>query len=491
MYIPFVGSINKRGLDTDDLGTTPDQIFINCIVKKFNNPLTGATTIKLEKRFGFDISSDSVSIDLPTDFSIVDGFFPTLGMNSDIPVIIGSAVTTGNAQVRFFYNGTSTLLKTHADASYFVNGMIELVSSGGTQAIAYTRGVGLGSTHDGWLYTKGGAVSSISIPSGATGTFAYLNGWTFICADNKIYNSALNDPTTGYSDFIGADLVNDTLVNIIQHKGKLYAYGTASCQVYDLVENTVGSPLRLLPDLTFHVGLRVSNYSNYYKLKNYTQAEDTIFWIGTARGSSAPGIYKLNNGSPQKISTPEVDRYISTTFDGLSYIKYGGKRLLTVSGESNQILVYDIEYDWWSIWNSTEAHLGNMCYSGENFVFTVNDDLDLLLADQATPVYQDNAISITREIQTSKLTLDSAAYKRHDRLSLVADTQPTTSNIAVSWSDDDYTTFSTPINIDLSKSFKSISGLGTARDRSYKFTDTLNSSAGIYGIDLIINQNLT
>ena len=74
------------------------------------------------------------------------------------------------------------------------------------------------------------------------------------------------------------------------------------------------------------------------------------------------------------------------------------------------------------------------------------------------------------------------------RLTIWADRPTASSNMSVSWSDDDYQTFNTPITVDLNQDISCIYRLGQARQRAFKFTYTDNYPMRLKQVEVDINM---
>src|SRR3990167_1933880 len=73
--------------------------------------------------------------------------------------------------------------------------------------------------------------------------------------------------------------------------------------------------------------------------------------------------------------------------------------------------------------------------------------------------YQDLGSNFTVTLQTSRSNFGSANRKFEPQLDIIGDT--TTGSLAVSWSDNDFTSFSTARNIDMTRAEKRLRTLGS------------------------------
>jgi hypothetical protein len=93
--------------------------------------------------------------------------------------------------------------------------------------------------------------------------------------------------------------------------------------------------------------------------------------------------------------------------------------------------------------------------------------------------YQDNGSTLVMTAQTDNLDQGTSKRKSVTSAELVCDSQATSGNISISWSDDDYATFSTARTIDPSTGTRRITRLGSTKRnnnnrRAWKIEETVN-----------------
>ena len=95
--------------------------------------------------------------------------------------------------------------------------------------------------------------------------------------------------------------------------------------------------------------------------------------------------------------------------------------------------------------------------------------------DPTGTVFQDNGTNVAMTIQTQPLDFGTGKYKYPAQVRLFGDKQSSTCNVAMSYSDDDAITFSTPVNMDMSTNSPAVfNPLGRFRRRVWKFTNAVN-----------------
>ena len=474
--ISLVGNTTPRGVALTTNLTVKDQNFVNCLFLSLENPYTGKKTIYIERRPGFGSSSTNAN------FTTITGFFDADGLIGTTPVIFGTKATTGVARIEIVDSLGSTSYD-HANSTAITH-LSEAKDSNGVDSLIWTRGST--SITDAWIYPEGGAVAQITaIPAGSVGGFAHMNGWTFVANSNgRIYNSTLNNPAAGYTDFIGADMYQDTLISVVKYKNYILGFGRRSCDWFELAENTVGSPLRWAPQHSFRIGLVPYASSKY----SHTHSGDSLYWIYNGAGSGA-GIYGLEgNTEPTKISTPYIDRLILE--NNLNQLKSGAlleNKYLFLPINTTNCAVYDIKHKLWSIWQSSYLTWTTLGAFGSNRIYAALNNKQMYI-NTASLVYTDDSNSITRQITLMPINMDTKDLKKWEALSIIGDQATSTHNITVSWSDDDYTSFSSGRTVDMSRYNPTLWALGTSRARAFRLSDTNTTASRLESLELTIGD---
>ena len=96
--------------------------------------------------------------------------------------------------------------------------------------------------------------------------------------------------------------------------------------------------------------------------------------------------------------------------------------------------------------------------------------------------YTDTGQVIYCEVRTDIFDGESSDYKFFNTMTMIGDTNATT--VSVQYSDDDYTTYNTARNIDMSVNRKQLRNLGRSRYRSFAFKHTGNTPLRLEAVDL-------
>lgn len=494
--IPIIGSYNSRlfygssgstagvigvgVVGTFIIGAAPsavskDQKFVNVIPDVNINPVTNHTRYYVYKRPGFTTNTTPGAGNGGTAIKIWTG-----KANEII-----SAFGTTNSTV---YNGTSSLGTTtgvvYDIQETFVGTTANLTfASDGNKA---------------YYYPDGGALTEIvdaDFPSNAgktiTGNFVHMDGYAFIMAtDGNIYNSDLNSLSSwGALSFIAANTYPDRGIGLARYKELVVAFGKESVEFFRNVGNPTGSPLEKVKEATIKIGC-----IGYTAITSF---EDNIAWVaGSDTGTES--VYILDGYKPVRVSDNAIDAFIAQRGDTTIYMtssKINGKTLIFVQFNS-QTYVYCLEDKLWHEWSPGDKilwHKFAASSSSTSALYTVSRTSTsgkVYKISLVNPVYQDDGTSYTVTIQTSLIDLGKDYRKRLRRFSIIGDTSTSTTNMGVSWTDDDYTTYTTARNIDLNKQTKYLTNCGQFRRRAFNLTETSSLPLRLEALEFNIDTNI-
>lgn len=230
-----------------------------------------------------------------------------------------------------------------------INWLTEATNGSGTPILTWTRPT----VNECWYYPKGGAATAITVPSGATGKLEYMNGWFFIAANQsagiRIYNcSTLNDPTSAYNDYIPVNIHTDSLVTLWRYKQYLVAFGYDSIEWFTIADNTLGSPLKSVPELCNRIGL-IAPVSSGTSCPTVVNVNDTCYFLGREANTNSIALYRFNGTSPEKVSPPDMSELLTTTYAAISAFTYKGTSIVTILINGGT-LMYFPDYNQWAFW---------------------------------------------------------------------------------------------------------------------------------------------
>ena len=315
----------------------------------------------------------------------------------------------------------------------------------------------------------------------------YLDDMVFVMTTSgRIYNSALEDPTTwGALDYISKISEPDGGVALVKHLNFVVAFGSWSGEFFYNAGNSTGSPLDRSSSYKMDIGCAAGT-----SLIEFAQ---TAAWIGQSR-ETGRGVYILEGVSPVKISTPAIERYLNAstlaTVEALAMTIAGHTFYCLTLNDLNITLVCDINEKRWYQWSTDSAGTDIMWkYSGItslNGVSYLQDRATGQLSTLSTSVYQDETTNINYRIVTYKIDAKSHTRKFWQHLEIIGD--KATATLQVRHADDDYTTWTNYRNIDLSLERPILRQLGSARRRVYDFFSTSNVALRLQAAEILMKE---
>lgn len=298
----------------------------------------------------------------------------------------------------------------------------------------------------------------------------FIDGYLVVVKSNtaSLYNSDLNDPllwTAG--NVIDAEMDGDRIVNIDKINNYIVAFGSSSIEYFWDAAVATGSPFQ-----RNETPIKINKL-----IGGITRFGNAIFYIGLNENSQ-PDVFKLQDFQIEPVGTPTITRYLNA--QTAAYTTYVGA-LLSCLGHTFYILnvgnytfVYDTETKIWDRW----AYQSSTNFNVTNFVlvqttsttftgFTLGTNSVIHKLDDT--VYQDNGTNFTFKFVTEPADFGTLNRKSMSMLSIVCDRPSVSSNATISWSDDDFQTFTAGVTVDLDQDLPSIRRLGSFRQRSFKF----------------------
>lgn len=383
----------------------------------------------------------------------------------------------------YFTDGTKSWSSTtvlYSDTSKMI-GFTNFAYEDGTNDLIITDGLNLVKV------TIAGTVTVITDPDRPVFHRPYpvfLDGYLFLADDKgNIQNSVNNNPTSwNASEFITAEAYPDRITALIRHGVYIVALGSSSVEFFYDAGNPTGTPLAKQSSTTPRIGY----------MGGLTTYGDNIYFIGIPANGN-PTVCEISGLKVSPIGNATIERQIegtapNNTGDGVS--DFPG-HIFTINGHAvyvwkgNNLKTYGLDLTT-KLWIRLQTHLSNSPgfnarastyvdvppagvkpFTLISFGNTVNTNL--LYAFRET-VYQDNGVNFTVQFVSRNLDFGTRRVKFGSRVLLQCDQTPTTSLCFLSWSDDDYQTYSTPRSIDVSHVYPHLYALGQFRKRAWKIT---------------------
>lgn len=301
---------------------------------------------------------------------------------------------------------------------------------------------------------------------------AYLDGTYYVMSPSGvIYGSDIENALSWNAlNFIQVDRGLGIAIAICRHLNYVLAFGDFGLQFFYDAANPTGSPLLPMPNSACTVGCAHGD--------SIVNINDQTIFISKnkSRGRSVSCIAGL---SVATLSTPYIDKILNN--DDLSGVyAYGFKSdghsfyILTLTG-TGITLVCDLTTQEWHLWasgNNAELPFRGAfyCHAEGNSPSYLTQDLLLNATTGAVysflpSTYTDAETGIAVQIRTPILDRGTIDIKRISRVNLIGDT--VSSSVAVSYSKDDYNTYSTPRDVDMSTERKVMYQLGRYRRISF------------------------
>lgn len=317
---------------------------------------------------------------------------------------------------------------------------------------------------------------------------AYLDGTFYVLTRaGAINGSAIEDPTTWNAlNVILTDRGIGVGVAITRHLNYVLALCDNGLQFfYDAGNPAPGSPLSPVSNASYRVGCTEG-------FSVASVGDSTLFMSKTS--SEGRSVSMLDGLSVVKVSTPAIDRILDLVNLNLANnvhaygFVWSGHPLYVLSlASSNITLVYDLQVKEWYIWTSgnsgefpfngrfwAKANGSQAPFSSDLFLSADDNHVYELDQTQFTDAFGAGSRSIVFQIQTRILDLGTIDPKFMSRINLIGDTPSTVGagTITVTYSRDDYQTFSSPRVIDLKTERKLLARIGRYRRMSFNFVSS-------------------
>ena len=316
-----------------------------------------------------------------------------------------------------------------------------------------------------------------------------INGYLLLAktSTGDIYNSNNDDPTAWTAgEYITAEALGDFVTRIEYNRNYLVAFGRSSMEIFWDAANETGSPLKR----------NESGYKNVGYSNGMCQIGNVLFFVGQDQNQSL-AVYKLDGFKLDRISNEIVERTlqpITTTDNNAAPVNTRDGYCIAVDGHTFYVFVtqqttwaYDIEEKMWYEWRDSDdgpleiqAAWGQ--WEGSQYVAIAEQQYISMFSPY---VYQDFGTNFACVYTTERISANTQNYKFCHRMLVRADNDSNgTSNLIVSWSDDDWKSTASTTTVNLFDTSPWIHRLGRFRNRSFRFTYSDNYPLRLRGIEL-------
>ena len=431
---------------------------------------------------GTGFTTPVITIDTP-----VKTFDATTLVNTtnDTITLTGHTYGTGNA-VTYSKGSGGTVIGGLTDLNiyYIINidaNTVKLATSGanasaGTAINLTSVGAGTVHTLTGTQATASGIVNALPTPHVPVPTF--IDGYIVLARANSVdvYTCDLDQPTKWSTEsYLSAEMFPDPVISLTRQNNQIVVMGHNSIEFFYDAANASGSPLSRNDSTTIQMGT-IAPYCIY-------QNEQFCAYISHS-DSGGRAVWLIQGFQPKKISDEYIERILDAEGDmtpcrGFGFRSKGHMFYMINLKTQGRTLVYDIDEKLWHEWSSNT--------SGNHGVFSCD-----YMADMSTGVayvlhnsngciysldpdtYQDDGTSILTELVTNRYDMDTYRRKFMTSMRPVGDRYETGNSVDMSWSDDDYQTWSNTKTISLTDDYPVFSRLGSFRRRAFRIKNSLN-----------------
>ncbi len=438
----------------------------------------------IKKRPGLTTSIYTLNKVSPTDE--IRGSFYDVDQNA-FYWVIGNKLYNCKPDV----SSATNLIQTINTSTGYV-GFCSYLKSDNTRYVCITDGTDL------WLHDYvGGTCTEVTdpdLPSPHQPYPVYLDGYLFLIKTNTsdIYNSDLDDPSSWTSgDFITAEISSDYSLRMVKAKNYLCVFGYNSVEYFYDGANVSGSPLSRNDSPFRGIGL----------VAGLSTIGDTTYFVGQDSQQNL-GVYSLNSFKVERISNEVVDRTLQTIAgtnneksqvplnkDGYSISVDGHNFYVLVSDQTTW--VYDIDEKFWYEWKGSDGtglkvEAVWQMNNGSAYVGITGQSYISILSPA---IYQDFAANFTTRYTTKSENAGTFHWKNCYRVMLYADQYLATgtSNISVSWTDDDWATLASTRNINVFSENSYFKQAGRFRTRSFRVEYSDNYPLRMTALELELN----
>jgi hypothetical protein len=468
--IKLVKELNSRGTDT-----SKDETFVNFIPELIKNKNTKEDELYLIKRPG------SASFIATVATENTRGMFFWEAQNRLFVAV--------NNDVRIYNASTAALVATHSNCFGTTSGEVgfcEFLYDTGAVKIVITDGTTmLTSDSSNTLVTGADADMPVHLPYPV-----FLDGYLFIIKSGTadLYNSNLNDPlayTAG--DFITAEMLPDTVNCLSRLNNYLVVFGNQSIEYFWDAAIATGSPLQRNDTPIKLSGL----------LGGIARLGNQLFVVA-AKDDSAPDVYIMEDFKLTSIGTEAIKRHLTsitvsgiTSFRGGVFSEHGHDMYLLNTG--TLCYCYDVESKLWTEFRWQTSSVFNFIHllnaetaAGYKTFFSLSGDS--VVYNFSRSLYQDAGTTFPAIVITDQHEFDTYHQKTMGRLVVWADKPSATSTGSLQWTDDDYQSYNTAVDVDLYHERPSVTRLGRFRRRAFKWTYTQNQPHRLKAFEVEINM---
>lgn len=513
-----------KELFSRDEQSAKDNKFENVIIQSTINKVTGQHELEITKRGGYTqfMTTDMgfVGLHFVQEGASGNGtLYAVLATGDCVTIDISNSGTFGTvaATLFTFASGGAVGLSDTYDVKF-----ADFRYDTGVQSVMVTDGSELYEIDVATNVET--LVTDAQLPNFKAQTLECMDGYVFLgTSTGDIFNSDLNNPQSWTAgNFISTEMANDGVWTLNRINNYLVAQGGSSTEFFYNAGIATGSPLQRNTSLYKAIGLLNDRVA---------RSGDKLYFYGNEANYAAGGVgvYELTLDNVRKVSNDAIEQKLMARHHGtatsnknwryknvlgLTYHSATATPILCVnlgaSGSPGPVV--DGSNYWINLDNGTITtavlHEGlgiaeGLTFANSTGVYSVfrcarhytsasgggGSHGELYYWDHQ--INTDNGTNFTFTIVTDLEDFDTINRKTMSRLVLVGEKPASTASVSVSWTDDDYQNFNTPISVDMFQDLPSIQRLGQFRRRALKITGTHALPFSLKRIEVDINKGNT
>lgn len=310
------------------------------------------------------------------------------------------------------------------------------------------------------VFTGGAPIPYPDADVGSPNSVCFGDGYFFFTyGDGTCIASDLNDVTINPLNYTTAEAKPDGLNRAVFFRQELFLWGAGTGEVYQNTANPTGFPFnrstvipRGLISKTAIAGME-DGWSN------------TLIWVGDDNI-----VYKLNGYSPERISTHDLERLITTVAEEddaaslFAFVTMADGHAYWALKHTNWCWVYDLTYGTWHERQSNERDTWQAQWSTKAFgQWLMGDDVSgALYSFRGSHAFEGTAL-LPWEVHSgqmsefpTRVSVSRADFNFDMGVGLDTGTDPTQTDprVEISWSDNGGATFSMPLQRTLGREGK-------------------------------------
>ena len=472
--VSFVAVPHQRGSDPNK-----DSRLINFIPEIIDSPFQEGKQMFIRKRPGLE----SV-IGIPSA-SALRGIYYWSKYDTTYAVV-------GNTIYMYPTGGSAGVLGTFS-TSTGPAGFTEFTNSTGQNSLIIVDGADIVYSTDGTTSTTVTRGGTTNLPASFVPMPVVMDGYLFLAGTNTqtIFNSVLDD-YTDWSDttqFIDAEMYPDTIQALTKNNNNVIAVGAQSMEYFYDAGIATGSPLQRQAPAVQQFGTSAP--------MTVVQTEKEVVLVGNT-GNGGHTVWAVDGFKENEIGTAPIRMIINAEGTALANataycIRIAGQKLYYLNLTS-RTLVYSFDT---KVWHEQSFSLVPK-YATDNktawpLVLCPFGGGLSAIAQFNDNIYQDFSANFDCTVTTIRLDFDSNDRKRCNRLSLIGDSPNPSATIPIqmNWYDDDYSTLTSGMSVDMTGTRAIFHRLGMFRRRAFQFVFTQNYPLRLEGmeLDLTMGQN--